>query len=221
MTPAKNPAPQKAAESSHEEKAKEETPAEAEKPPSVLAAETSTPVTEVPIKYDRPENKQPSVAPALSGQIPSGLSLKIHRQAVEEADESKEEETDQADLPGDEVRPEQFSSAWKDLAESYEKESHALFLAMTKYEPLLNKDGLIVVFLDNAIQEDIIAERKIDLLSKLRKELNNYGLQMETQIKENGFQQKAYLPREKLQKLLEKNPMIGKLKKELDLDFDY
>lgn len=221
MTPAKKPAPQKAAEPSHEEEARGETPAGAEKPPSVQAAETAAPVSEGPVKYDRPENKQPSVTPATPGKLPSGLSLKIHQHAAEEEEDGKEEETDPADLPGDEVRPEQFASAWKNLAESYEKESHALFLAMTKYEPLLNKDGLIVVFLDNAIQEDIIAERKIDLLSKLRKALNNYGLQMETRIKENGFQQKAYLPREKLQKLLEKNPMIGRLKKELDLDFDY
>jgi DNA polymerase III subunit gamma/tau len=221
MTPAKKPAPQKAAEPSHEEKDREEAPAGAEKPPVIQATETAAPVSEGPVKYDRPENKQPSVVPAPSGKLPSGLSLKIHQHAAEEEDEGKEEETDPADLPGDEVRPEQFASAWKSLAESYEKESHALFLAMTKYEPLLNKDGLIVVFLDNEIQEDIFAERKIDLLSKLRKELNNYGLQMETRIKENGFQQKAYLPREKLQKLVEKNPLIGKLKKELDLDFDY
>jgi DNA polymerase III subunit gamma/tau len=157
-----------------------------------------------------------------SGTIPGGLSLKIISNDIEpEEEEDTEEEEYTGELPAETISAERFSEAWKKLAEMQKSDSHGLFLAMTKYEPLLNKDGLIVVFLDNAIQEDIIRERKLELLSHLRKELNNYSLKIESRIKENDFKQKAWLPREKLENLMEKNPLIAKLKKELDLDFDY
>ena len=168
-----------------------------------------------------PPKPTPTPPRSATTSIPSGLSLKIHGEANSDDDTEGDEEPDPLEVPNDEISAGQFSQVWKELAEDYRQESHGLFLALTKYEPLLNKDGIIVVFLDNAIQEDMVSERKVELLSKLRKALNNYGLQMETRIKENGFKQKAYLPKEKLEKLIEKNPLIAKLKKELDLDYDY
>ena len=153
--------------------------------------------------------------------ITSRLSLKIHSKPPDEADDDTDDEPEAGELPADDISTDQFSRVWKSMAEKYQQESQGLYLAMTRYEPLLEKEGLIVVFLDNAVQEDIFSEKKMELLGLLRRELNNYGLQMETRIRENGFKQKAYLPREKFEKMLEKNPDIAKLKKELDLDFDY
>jgi len=153
--------------------------------------------------------------------ITSRLSLKIHSKPPDEADDDTDDEPEAGELPADDISADQFSRVWKSMAEKYQQESQGLYLAMTRYEPLLEKEGLIVVFLDNAVQEDIFSEKKMELLGLLRRELNNYGLQMETRIRENGFKQKAYLPREKFEKMLEKNPDIAKLKKELDLDFDY
>ena len=213
MLPPAGPAPAnkpaKASEPSHEKgRHAEEQPAE----PAVQQAIKQ--VTE-------PPKPAPSPPKPAATAIPSGLSLKIHGDAASEEEPEGDEEPEPGALYNDEISAAQFSQAWKELAEDYRQESHGLFLALTKYEPLLNKDGLMVVFLDNAIQEDMVSERKVELLSKLRKALNNYGLQMETRIKDNGFQQKAYLPKEKFEKLIEKNPLIAKLKKELDLDYDY
>lgn len=156
-----------------------------------------------------------------SGSIPGGLSIKIFDQEAEPEESDQEEEEYTGELPADNITADQFSEAWKRLVDMHKSESHGLYLAMTKYEPLLNKDGLIIVFMDNAIQEDIISERKLELLSHLRKDLNNYSLNIETRIKENGFKQKAYLPKEKLEILIEKNPLVAQLKKDLDLDLDY
>jgi DNA polymerase III subunit gamma/tau len=177
-------------------------------------------------KSDQPDqnaattSKSPETIKA-SGTIPGGLSLKIITNEVEPEEADQEEEDYTGELPADNITADQFSEAWKRLSGMQRSESHGLYLAMTKYEPLLNKDGMIVVFLDNAIQEDIISERKLELLSHLRKDLNNYSLNIETRIKENGFKQKAYLPKEKLEMLIEKNPLVAQLRKDLDLDLDY
>ena len=148
------------------------------------------------------------------------LSLKIHQDPAGD-DDGQVEEPVPEELPAEDIAVDRFLECWKNIAESFRLDSHGLYLAMTTYEPLLNKEGLIAVFLDNAIQEDIFNERKTEILGRLRRELNNYGMQIETRIRENGFKQKAYLPKEKYEKLLEINPLISKLKKELDLDFDY
>ncbi len=180
---------------------------EKKQPETPAPQESSTQKPNTPIQSESP--------------IPSGLSLKIINPVTEVEIEDKDEEEYADDLPADNISMERFSEAWKALAENQKTDSHGLYLAMTKYEPLLNKDGMIMVFLDNAIQEDIITERKLELLSHLRKNLNNYSLQIETRIKDNGFKQKAYLPKEKLEILTEKNPMVDQLKKLMDLDFDY
>ena len=169
---------------------------------------------------------KPASATGITGTaqagLPAGLSLKIHAKEPARAEETDPEPSDLTeDLPADDISPDLFADTWKKLAEMVKEDSQGLFLAMTKYEPLLNKDGTILVFLDNAIQEDLVEERKLELLSHLRKALNNYALQIETRIRDNGFVQKAYLPKEKFDKLVEKNPLIGELKQTLDLDFDY
>jgi len=92
---------------------------------------------------------------------------------------------------------------------------------MTKHEPEVSPEGRVIVTIDNVIQDGLIRERRGELLSHLRKNLSNYSIQIETRIMEGAAQQKAYLPKEKYERLIEKNPEVERLKKELDLDFDY
>lgn len=109
---------------------------------------------------------------------------------------------------------------WKELAATFMDDSRSLYVAMTKHEPAL-KGSTIHLDVDNAIQADEVSERKIVLLNHLRRELNNYAIRIEVSILENNHNQKAYLPKEKLQKLIEKNPDIERLTKDLDLDILY
>lgn len=110
---------------------------------------------------------------------------------------------------------------WNKLAESYKADSLGMFLAMTKNKPELQKENIIIVLTDNAIQADIVNEKKPELLSKLRKELRNYTIDIQTKINKSIKADKAYLPAEKLEKLIEKNPAIEKLRSAFKLDLDY
>ncbi|MEE4176629.1 MAG: DNA polymerase III subunit gamma/tau [Bacteroides sp.] len=148
------------------------------------------------------------------------LSLKIHDKPEPEAEEDEKEEIIE-DQPQDSISLNQFLEAWKTLANTFKEESQSLHVAMTNYEPTINPAGMIKLKVDNAIQENLIHERKAELLGYLRKELNNYAIQLETSIMENQQQQKVYLPKEKLEKFIEKNPEIERLRKDLDLDLIY
>jgi DNA polymerase III subunit gamma/tau len=157
---------------------------------------------------------------ATANRLPAGISIKIN-QPTGDPVEDEEEPDDLEGPPSDHFSMQQFLSIWTSLAEHVKGDSQGLFLAMTKYEPEVSKEGVVTVSLDNMVQDGLISERKQELLSHLRKELNNYSIQIRTIIRESTAQQKAYLPKEKFEKMVEKNPEVEHLKKELDLDFDY
>ncbi len=111
--------------------------------------------------------------------------------------------------------------AWSKIAASHKEESPALYMAMTSHQPKLLPDNAILLPLDNTIQEDLINDKKPALLSILHKELRNYAIEIRTEIIKNQKSRKAYLPKDKLQKLTEKNPDILRLQKEMGLDLLY
>ena len=158
--------------------------------------------------------------PAPPRQSYRPLSLKIHDKPEPEEEEEEPEEIVE-DRPQDSISINQFLDAWKTLSNTFKEDSQSLYVAMTNYEPSISQAGMIKVKVDNAIQENLIHERKAELLGYLRKALNNYAIQMETSIMENQQQQRAYLPKEKLEKFIEKNPEIERLRKDLDLDLIY
>ena len=148
------------------------------------------------------------------------LSLKIRDTAEPEKEDDELPEVLE-DQPQDSISINTFLQVWKTLAETYMDESQSLYVAMSNHEPAISPAGMIKVTVDNAIQENLIHERKTELLGCLRKELNNYAIQLETAIAENNRQQKVYLPKEKLERMIEKNPDVERLRKELDLDIIY
>ena len=131
-----------------------------------------------------------------------------------------------AEFPG-ENRPaadfsnEKFLKVWKSLAESLKEESPSLHQAMTQYEPVVSENYQVLVQLDNSILEHTMQERKSELLGQLRRELNNYSVQLDFRVNKLVVEQRAYLPAEKFKKLSEKNPLLLQLQKDLDLDFLY
>ncbi len=214
-------------------------------PPPAEKGETPQPeqkqkdTTKESPKPDFPETENASKAQTLSGEqiqepvrqstgkrtgqdIPMGrISLKIKPSE----DKTDEVETDDEYLsengPVSSFTQSEFLQAWTNFAEKRKEESLGLYLAMTKHKPRVLKDGIIQISLDNAIQEDTLQERKPELLTYLRKELNNYSISIQTRIRKSDQTQKAYLPKEKLEKLVEKNPHLETLKRDLGLDLIY
>ncbi|MFO7978463.1 MAG: hypothetical protein R6U64_07360 [Bacteroidales bacterium] len=168
---------------------------------------------------ERAEPPQPTPGPV---RIKKSLSLKINQPIADTPDETPQEAIDQQqDRPQENFLMTDFLNHWKKLAESLRDDSASLHQAMTQYEPKLLTGSQVEITLDNTIQEETLQERKAELLSHLRKELNNYSIQLVTKVRKIVVEQKAYLPADKFRLLSEKNPEVLKLQKDLDLDFIY
>ena len=85
----------------------------------------------------------------------------------------------------------------------------------------MKDDFMIELKIDNKIQERLIIDRRMDILGFLRKELNNYKIQLHTKIDEEESESKAYFPKEIFDKMAEKNPSLKELKDKLDLELDF
>jgi len=183
-----------------------------------------------PVSFHEPQKpfeaengiSQPKLEPNPSKARHTGraVSLKINEKPLprQDAPEPKMPENH----PVDEISSDSFQKAWKAMSESFAQESQSLFVALTNHEPFLSHVGMITIMVENALQQKLIQDRKADLLDFLRKELNNYNIQLETSmVVETNRTQTAYLPKEKLEKMIEKNPAVARLCKELDLDVLY
>jgi DNA polymerase III subunit gamma/tau len=151
------------------------------------------------------------------------LSIKINKPLQE--DEKKNDEPLE-NLSVVEDNGEQFSHStlievWNKLKENYRQSAVTLFTALNTRPPQIQNDTTILITVDNVIQKDAILDKKPEILSHLRKNLNNYGIGIEILLAENVQVSKAYLPAEKYQKMVEKNKNIEKLKNDLDLDLIY
>ncbi len=186
------------------------------------AVESSAPDTESkeqPAKKPEPE-KEYSTKPA---SPKSSRSFSISIKDDNDDDKKKNEEcsiVSEGEMPVDDFSEQEFKTAWKKLAEIYKDVSPTIYIALTK-SPLTLKGTTVQLLIDNPIQQEEIREKRMELHSYLRKQLNNYSVKISTEIKENNNNnnvKKAYLPEEKISLMIEKKPEVKKLLDDLDLE---
>lgn len=186
------------------------------------AVESSAPDTESkeqPAKKPEPE-KEYSTKPA---SPKSSRSFSISIKDDNDDDKKKNEEcsiVSEDEMPVDDFSEQEFKTAWKKLAEIYKDVSPTIYIALTK-SPLTLKGTTVQLLIDNPIQQEEIREKRMELHSYLRKQLNNYSVKISTEIKENNNNnnvKKAYLPEEKISLMIEKKPEVKKLLDDLDLE---
>lgn len=160
------------------------------------------------------QKKEQSPKPTIRSK-PRTISIKTGIKEVQ-----KEKEEDLSNKPVDEFSQEKLEEVWKVFADKSKSEGN-LFSALSKRKPSL-KEGLVIEqMVDSVIQENKIKENKSSLLDFLRKELNNYQIQIEVVINENPSNDKPYTPDDKFNHMAKKNPEIINLKDQLDLYPDY
>jgi DNA polymerase-3 subunit gamma/tau len=149
-------------------------------------------------------------------------------ETLAETDINSEKESDKVyeansdyEKPSSEFTKEQFEKTWNDLAQQFRKESPDFFITLTTRIPELKDDFGIELTIDNVVQEKEITDRKLDILTYLRRELNNYKIQLLIVINKNPNKVKAFNPQEKFRKMAEKNPAIKKMKDKFDLEIDF
>ncbi len=85
--------------------------------------------------------------------------------------------------------------------------------------PELQDDFTLVLPIDNRIQDDLLWDIRPELISFLRKELNNSKINLKTVVSEIKREKVIYSDVEKYQEMAGKNPNLALLKQKLHLDF--
>ena len=75
----------------------------------------------------------------------------------------------------------------------------------------------IEVDVENMVQMDVLNMAKVDLLNYLRPALHNFSLDLRGIVMEHDVVRKPYTSQEKYQAMVQKNPLLETLRKELNL----
>ena len=119
------------------------------------------------------------------------------------------------------VTQERFEVVWRQYAERIRDEGkHSLYSTMTKRKPLLGKDNIVTLDIDNVVQESELNTEGSDLHEFLRKGLDNGSIKIEVNLLKIKEDRRPYTSMEKFKRMAEKNPSIEKFRKRLDLDID-
>jgi len=95
-----------------------------------------------------------------------------------------------------------------------------LYSTLSFRKPLLKENFTVEFTIENMVQQEALEQEKMDLLTFLRKELNNYNINLKTIINTVESERKPYTNGDKFKRMAEKNPAINKLKQQFDLDID-
>ncbi len=155
-----------------------------------------------------------------------GYSSAFKKVSLSQAAQPKEEAIvqaaiDPANLPSDIVTQESLMEAWLEFAH---KEKAAgkpqLYITLTHRKPSLLPENIIELEIVNLSQENLINEEKQLMMDYLRSKLNNYQLQLKTKLVEAPVEETVYTSKEKYQKMVEKNPSLEEMRKQLGLELD-
>jgi len=129
---------------------------------------------------------------------------------------------DEIEIVSDYFTIEELLTAWNEFAEKIRTDKPRMYNTLKGHLPERKDDQNIDLILDNTIQQDEF-QRDIrqDLLIYLKEKLNNELIILTSSVKtEKGKQPRLYTAQEKFDYMLRKNPDLGKLKQEFNLDLD-
>jgi DNA polymerase-3 subunit gamma/tau len=194
--------------------------------PSTPVVAAATPIKE----QAEPESKEsfatdstPEPSAEKSVSIKGGRRFgRGNRVKISEAHLKIEEEVvDIEDLPKDAFSEEHLQKIWNDRVNLLFKEKPGILSSLTKHAIILKEEHIIELKLDGQHQLEHLQENRGILIEAIRKDLNNFSIQLETPVEEMVSVKKAYTPKEIYQSMVEENPNLQKLRDELDLDLDY
>ena len=128
----------------------------------------------------------------------------------------------QNDLPEDAFDQDKLLELWQQYAEKQQLDGNRqMFTTLTMNKPQL-KDGYIVeLIIHNQAQENLMIESKVSLVDFLRKNLNNYKVTLNTVIEEQVVDpDQAFTNKERYQKMVQKNPDLEEMRKQLGLELE-
>ena len=150
----------------------------------------------------------------------SGLSINQFLNK-KEGEEDEQQITAATGKSRSEFNEEQLNPLWSEYAKTIEKKGKiSLFRLFSEQLPKIDDNFLLHFPVESqALAEDLQTE-KPELLTFLRKSLNNYGIDIDFPVIAVEESKILYTPQDKLKHMLEKHPKLMYMKKHLDLDLN-
>ena len=150
----------------------------------------------------------------------SGLSINQFLNK-KEGEEDEQEITAATGKSRSKFNEEQLNQLWLEYAKTIEKKGKiSLFRLFSEQFPKIDDNFLLNFPVESqALAEDLQTE-KPELLTFLRKSLNNYGINIDFPVIAVEESKILYTPQDKLKHMLEKHPKLMYMKKHLDLDLN-
>ncbi|MES2286815.1 MAG: DNA polymerase III subunit gamma/tau [Bacteroidota bacterium] len=115
-----------------------------------------------------------------------------------------------------------LETTWDKYANDLKAKGKAnLASALLSKRPVLTDESIIEFTVSNKALEETINEDKINFLGFLRKELNNFSIQLNLVMTLAEDKTNLYTATDKYKHLAEKNPTINKLRQAFDLDIEF
>ena len=197
-------------------------------PEAAPIPEASAPVAPVPEK-EAPSAPAPAAASAI--KAPRAAGLRKAKQQVVAATGNikvKSPEAEASPAPGalidptwsEEVTVASLVKAWKGFVEKLREDDRlALTATMSIGDPEL-RGQQVVYTVNNPLQREQMDGLRTEVLIHLKTNLKNAGLELHLEMREQALEErKAFLSdKDRYDLMVEKNPVLDKLRKALDLD---
>ncbi|WP_299781096.1 DNA polymerase III subunit gamma/tau [uncultured Formosa sp.] len=185
----------------------------------IKVASKPTPVAKKTVTSEFSDPTIPKIVLSKDNKRTSGLSLRSIRAKKEHEIKQNEVVYDEVNLPTDNFTEEDMQTAWKDFVSVLEVEGkHNLASILSIDTPKLKEKTTISVVFPNETNKVEVERSQFHLMSFIRKRLNNFDVTLDIKINEEKEKQYAYTPREKFEKMCDKNPSLELLRKTFDLD---
>jgi len=200
-----------------EKPVKEEIIVEEEVPQKVEAKEDKKEIKEEDIEV----KEKPSSYKTNSTGI-SGISIKELAKSSDkniELDESGEPKVSYKHLGQDEYNDEKLNYVWTKYAESL-RANPRLYSFLMAHKPEKKEENLFVVTVESQAIKNKLESDMNETLKFIKTELNNRDLMLKYIIGETEVKKEFKSDQEKLEDMIKENPEVGKLKDQLNLDFE-
>lgn len=179
-------------------------------------------VQEKPDPIDAP--KSYSINSALKGKVNDAPPSKPKEEKEDTHATNTEGQTDPVSGKAADFSQQALQKAWEAFAEKIKDQTRLYNMILSK-TPKLQSDYQILISLENPLQKEILEKVYNQILFFLRQELQNDKISLKTQMAKEEEKtvndKRLYTVEEKFQHLKKKNELLDKLKRDLDLDFDY
>ena len=173
---------------------------------------------EIPEEEKTPEFQKPRII----NSIPGSISIKQSAEKNGKIQEKQEAKIsiDEAGKPTDIFTQEKLIKTWKNFTNSIAESNPSFSSAIAKYDPVLKENFNIEFKVDNKL---IISNSLniTNLQGFLKKELNNYSINLSHILVQKEDDNSAYTDSEKFKKMAKKNPELQNLKDQLDLEIEF